>query len=48
MKIDVLWNKEVIEITGDNFVDGVMLKDTVTGEETPPVARAYFCYRPHS
>lgn len=34
-KIDVLWNKEVIEITGDNFVDGVMLKDTVTGEETP-------------
>lgn len=35
-KIDVLWNKEVIEVLGarESGVTGLRLKDTVTGEES--------------
>lgn len=31
-KISVRWNAEVVEVLGDTGVDGVRLKDTVTGE----------------
>jgi thioredoxin reductase (NADPH) len=31
-KIDVAWNREVVEIMGDGAVTGVRLRDTVTGE----------------
>jgi thioredoxin reductase (NADPH) len=31
-KIDFRWNSEVVEIDGDQSVDGVVLRDTVTGE----------------
>jgi thioredoxin reductase (NADPH) len=33
-KIDVAWNREVVEIMGDGAVTGVRLRDTVTGEES--------------
>ena len=32
-KIEVVWNAAVTEILGDGAVTGVMLRDTVTGEE---------------
>jgi thioredoxin reductase (NADPH) len=32
-KIRVEWNSEVVEVLGDDFVTGVTLRDTVTGEE---------------
>lgn len=31
--IEILWNSETVEILGDNAVEGVLLKDTQTGEE---------------
>jgi thioredoxin reductase (NADPH) len=33
-KIGVIWNTVVVEIRGDSTVTGVVLQDTVTGEET--------------
>ncbi len=33
-KIEFAWNKEVTGITGDSSVEGVTLRDTVTGEES--------------
>jgi thioredoxin reductase (NADPH) len=33
-KIQVVWNREVVEILGDGAVTGVRLRDTVTGETT--------------
>jgi thioredoxin reductase (NADPH) len=33
-KIDFLWNKQVVEVLGDETVTGVRLKDTQTGEES--------------
>jgi thioredoxin reductase (NADPH) len=33
-KITVLWNREVVEVRGDDFVTGVQLRDTATGERT--------------
>lgn len=33
-KIQVLWNKVVTDVLGDNLISGLMLKDTVTGKET--------------
>jgi len=32
-KIRVEWNAHVVDVLGDDFVTGVLLKDTVTGEE---------------
>src|SRR5690606_14357235 len=32
-KMRVEWNSEVVEVLGDDFVTGVRLRDTVTGEE---------------
>ena len=34
-KIEFLWNSEVASVTGEFAVDGVVLRDTVTGEERP-------------
>ncbi|OLT53621.1 thioredoxin-disulfide reductase, partial [Cellulosimicrobium sp. CUA-896] len=34
-KIDFAWNSEVVAIAGENKVEGVTLRDTVTGEERP-------------
>ncbi|HET7233437.1 MAG TPA: thioredoxin-disulfide reductase [Longimicrobium sp.] len=33
-KIRVRWNAQVVDVLGDDFVTGVRLKDTVTGEES--------------
>src|SRR6188508_552604 len=33
-KISVEWNKEVADVLGDDVVTGVLLRDTVTGEES--------------
>ncbi len=33
-KIEVLWNKAVMDVLGDNMISGVKLKDTVTGGES--------------
>ena len=32
-KLRPLWNKVVVEVLGDDFITGLRLKDTVTGEE---------------
>ncbi|MGD2168947.1 MAG: thioredoxin-disulfide reductase [Chlamydiota bacterium] len=32
-KVEVLWNKRVVEVFGDNIVRGVVLQDTVTNKE---------------
>lgn len=31
-KIDVIYNTEVVDVLGEDFVEGVVLKDTLTGE----------------
>ncbi len=33
-KIDIIWNSEVIDVLGNDFVSGVTLKDTKTGNES--------------
>lgn len=33
-KIEFLWNKQVIDVLGDQMITGVRLRDTVTGEES--------------
>ena len=33
-KIEFIWNAEVVGITGDEAVEGVVLRDTVSGDET--------------
>jgi len=33
-KIRPLWNKVVVDVLGDDFITGLRLKDTVTGEES--------------
>lgn len=32
-KIDIVWNAQIIDVLGKDFVEGVKLKDTVTSEE---------------
>jgi thioredoxin reductase (NADPH) len=34
-KLDILWNKVVEEIRGEDRLEGVVLRDTVTGETSP-------------
>ena len=31
---EVIWNKEVVDVLGKDSISGVLLKDTVTGEES--------------
>ncbi len=33
-KIDIIWNSEVIDVMGEDFVSGVKLKDTKSGKES--------------
>ncbi len=33
-KIKVLWNKEVTDVVGDDYVTGIEMEDTVTGEKS--------------
>ncbi len=33
-KLEVLWNKIVLDVLGEKIISGVQLKDTVTGEES--------------
>ena len=37
-----LWNKEVVDVLGDDVISGVLLKDTVTGEESTLEVRGLF------
>jgi thioredoxin reductase (NADPH) len=37
-----LWNKTVIDVLGDDVITGVLLKDTVTGEESTLEVRGLF------
>lgn len=33
-KIEILWNKTVVDVLGDDVISGVRLKDTVSGDES--------------
>ena len=37
-----VWNKEVIDVLGEDSITGVLLKDTVTGEESTLDVRGLF------
>lgn len=39
---EVLWNKVVVDVLGDEVISGVLLKDTVTGEESTLNVRGLF------
>lgn len=41
-KIEVLWNKKIVEVFGDQIVKGVVLKDTQTAAETKYEAGGVF------
>jgi len=41
-KAEVLWNKQVIDVVGDEKVESLRLKDTVTGEESDLSVKGLF------
>ncbi len=41
-KIDVRWNKQVVDVLGDEVVQGIRMRDTVTGEVTDEPAEGLF------
>jgi thioredoxin reductase (NADPH) len=47
-KIEVAWNSTLEEVVGDQFVTGVVLKDTVTGETREMTADGVFIAIGHS
>jgi len=47
-KIEILWNKIVIDILGDEMISSVKLKDTVTGEESTRKVGGYFAAIGHT
>jgi thioredoxin reductase (NADPH) len=50
-KIDVRWNKEVVDVLGDDVVTGVRLRDSATGDETTEPADGLFLaigYKPNT
>jgi thioredoxin reductase (NADPH) len=47
-KISFITNAEVIDILGENSMEGVKIKDTVTGEEREIAAKGYFVAIGHS
>ena len=50
-KINVLWNKEVADVLGDDVVTGLRLRDTVTGDVTDEPMEGLFVaigYRPNT
>lgn len=42
--ISVLWNQEIKKVQGETFVTGVLLEDTVTGEQKELPAEGIFVY----
>lgn len=40
--IEVLWNSETLEVLGDDEVNGVLVKNNVTGEERTLAAQGFF------
>jgi len=40
--VEVAWNKVVIDVLGDDFITGIMLEDTVTGESSEMAVRGLF------
>jgi thioredoxin reductase (NADPH) len=50
-KIDILWNKEVAEVQGDNTVTGIRINDTATGDESQLDVQGLFVaigYKPNT
>ena len=50
-QIEVRWNSEVLEVTGDQTVQSVRLRDTVTGDESELAVQGVFIaigYRPNT
>jgi len=47
-KIDILWNKIVTDILGDDMITGVKLKDTKTGKESELAVGGYFAALGHT
>lgn len=50
-KIEVLWNREVVEVRGDMTVNSLLLRDTVTGEASELAVEGLFVaigYRPNT
>ena len=50
-KIDVRWNTEVADVLGDEKVEGLRLRDTVTGEERDEAMEGLFVaigYKPNT
>ena len=41
-KIEFAWNKQVIDVHGDEFITGVKMKDTKTGDETDVDCKGLF------
>ncbi|MHC4697634.1 MAG: NAD(P)/FAD-dependent oxidoreductase [Planctomycetota bacterium] len=47
-KIEILWNKIVVDILGDQMISGLKLKDTLTGEESALEVGGYFAALGHT
>jgi thioredoxin reductase (NADPH) len=50
-KIEVLWNREVVEVKGDMTVNALTLRDTVSGEESELAVQGLFIaigYKPNT
>jgi thioredoxin reductase (NADPH) len=50
-KISVLWNKEVVDVLGDDVVNGISLRDTETGELSEEATEGLFLaigYKPNT
>jgi thioredoxin reductase (NADPH) len=47
-KIEILWNRVVIDILGEQMISGLALKDTVTGEESTIQVGGYFAALGHT
>jgi thioredoxin reductase (NADPH) len=50
-KIEVVYNSEVVEVTGDSTVNGLRLRDTVSGEESELAVQGLFIaigYKPNT
>jgi thioredoxin reductase (NADPH) len=50
-KISVLWNKEVSDVLGDEVIEGLRLRDTVTGETSEEPTQGLFLaigYKPNT
>ncbi len=41
-KMEIVWNKVVVDVLGDDMISGIKLKDTVTGEESTQTVGGLF------